>query len=133
MREKLAALMEGRPESLVEDALKMWEWITGLYPGATQLIYDGYAVSIVFSHSSKMNDGFVHIAVYAKHMNVGFNQGAFLDDPDGLLEGTGKAIRHVKFRDWDSFPEKAVEDLLSQAVGEPVPKDGSVIWKVKKT
>jgi hypothetical protein len=36
--------------------------------------------------------------VFKAHVNVGFFRGAELFDPNGLLEGTGKFIRHVKLR-----------------------------------
>ena len=41
---------------------------------------------------------FGYVNVFTSHVNVGFFQGAELDDPDGLLEGTGKFMRHVKLR-----------------------------------
>jgi hypothetical protein len=37
-----------------------------------------------------------YIAVYAAHINLGFYHGASLDDSTGILEGTGKGLRHVK-------------------------------------
>ena len=37
-----------------------------------------------------------YIAPIADRVNVGFFRGADLDDPDHLLEGTGKSLRHVK-------------------------------------
>ncbi len=60
-------------------------------------IYDAYsAVAIGYGSSDRLQDGVFHIAVYAKHVNLGFNHGATLDDPLGILEGTGKQIRHIK-------------------------------------
>jgi hypothetical protein len=38
----------------------------------------------------------LYVAVYSAHVNVGFFQGATLDDPHGLLQGSGKLMRHVK-------------------------------------
>lgn len=40
----------------------------------------------------------LYLADHARHVNLGFMRGAGLDDPDGLLEGTGKSMRHVKVR-----------------------------------
>jgi len=40
----------------------------------------------------------LYIADHAKHVNLGFHRGAQLADPDALLEGTGKGLRHVKIR-----------------------------------
>ena len=62
-------------------------------------IYDAYsAVAIGYGPSDKLGDGIFHIAVYAKGANLGFNDGATLDDPKRILEGSGKRIRHIKIR-----------------------------------
>ena len=39
---------------------------------------------------------FCYVVGYTKHVNLGFCEGTGLEDPDGLLEGTGKSMRHVK-------------------------------------
>src|SRR5579864_3836888 len=66
-------------------------------PGATELIYDAYnAVATGFSFTGRPSDSFIHIAVYARWVNLGFNQGSELKDPDGMLEGSGRRIRHIK-------------------------------------
>ena len=41
---------------------------------------------------------FAYVNVFTSHVNVGFFLGAVLDDPDGLLEGAGKYMRHVRIR-----------------------------------
>jgi hypothetical protein len=59
-------------------------------------IYDAYnAVAIGYGRSARLSDGVFHIAVYAKHVNLGFNHGATLADPSGILKGEGKHIRHL--------------------------------------
>src|ERR1041384_6059662 len=62
-------------------------------------IYDAYsAVAIGYGTSERLSDGIFHIAVYARGANLGFNDGATLDDPKGILEGSGNRIRHIKVR-----------------------------------
>src|SRR5512145_2735964 len=46
----------------------------------------------------KMADGYVYIMPLRQYVNLGFYRGAVLSDPAGLLEGTGKGLRHVKVR-----------------------------------
>src|ERR1041384_289954 len=59
-------------------------------------IYDAYsAVAIGYGASDRLRDGILHIAVYTKGANLGFNDGATLDDPKGILEGTGNRIRQI--------------------------------------
>src|SRR6266508_3632354 len=53
-------------------------------------IYDAYnAVAIGYGSSDRLQDGVFHIAVYAKHVNLGFNHGATLADPLGIIKGSG--------------------------------------------
>lgn len=62
-------------------------------------IYDAYsAVAIGYGTSYRLSDGIFHIAVYTNHVNLGFNCGATLEDPHGILEGSGKQIRHISIR-----------------------------------
>src|SRR5216683_6948735 len=62
-------------------------------------IYDAYsAVAIGYGTSDRLCDGVFHIAVYSKHVNLGFNDGATLDDPKGILQGNGSRIRHITIK-----------------------------------
>src|SRR6266516_5793165 len=106
-------------------------------------IYDAYsAVAIGYGTSDRLRDGIFHIAVYSSHVNLGFNWGATLDDPDGVLEGSGKQIRHITIKSIEDIkrPElrayirRAKKKALADArkLGETPPKkpDG-VISTVK--
>ncbi len=61
----------------------------------------------------KMKDGYAYLAPHQNWVNLGFYHGALLDDPGALLQGTGKAMRHVKLR--EGLPD-GVEGLLRQAI-----------------
>lgn len=56
------------------------------------------------------------ISIHKNHLDLIFSQGAHLDDPDGLLEGVGKRVRHIKIRPASGIPEAAVRRLIAQAV-----------------
>src|SRR6266704_5974327 len=67
-------------------------------------IYDAYsAVAIGYGASDRLRDGIFHIAVYSKHVNLGFNDGATLDDPKGILQGNGSRIRHITIKTSDDL------------------------------
>src|SRR6185436_19487168 len=67
-------------------------------------IYDAYsAVAIGYGASERLSDGVFHIAVYSKHVNLGFNDGATLDDPKGILQGKGSRIRHITIKTPDDL------------------------------
>jgi hypothetical protein len=56
------------------------------------------------------------VLVYDDHVDFGFHRGASLKDPKGLLEGTGKRLRHVKIREAKDIKPKEFAALLKQAV-----------------
>lgn len=58
---------------------------------------------------------FGYVAAFNAHVNVGFLQGAALDDPARLLEGSGKRMRHVKVRWGEPVDEAALAALISAA------------------
>ena len=45
-----------------------------------------------------LDAAFAYVDVFKSHTNIGFFYGAHLDDPAGMLEGTGKNMRHVKLK-----------------------------------
>jgi hypothetical protein len=56
------------------------------------------------------------IIVYRDHVDFGFFRGAELNDPKGLLEGTGKGLRHIKVFSPADIKEKEFTALLKQAL-----------------
>ena len=97
-------------------ALKLRALVLDIFPGANELIYDNYnALAIGYSLSDKQKDMFCHIAVYSKHVNLGFDQGVGLDDPQKMLKGTGTRIRHITVTAFAAFQADYAKDLLQQA------------------
>ena len=106
-------------------------------------IYDAYsAVAIGYGTSDRLRDGILHIAVYTKHVNLGFNDGATLADPKGILKGNGNRIRHVTIksqtdleRPWlRAYIRRARKHALTDArkLGEaPAAKPKGVVSTVK--
>lgn len=58
---------------------------------------------------------FCYVVGYSKHVNLGFCEGAGLPDPEGLLEGTGKSMRHVKIRPGEEFRGKTLSRMVREA------------------
>lgn len=61
---------------------------------------------------------FAYVDAFTAHVNVGFFRGASLDDPAGLLEGTGKSMRHVKIRPGRPVNEAALITLIKTAYAD---------------
>jgi hypothetical protein len=58
------------------------------------------------------------VNAFKDHVNVGFFQGALLHDPSGLLEGTGKRMRHVKLKPGSEADCAALGDLIDAAYAD---------------
>ena len=64
------------------------------------------------------NNGiFCYIAPLKDSVNLGFYKGTSLTDPQRLLRGTGKALRHVKFKGMRDIQVDVLTKLLEQAYG----------------
>ncbi|HKP38243.1 MAG TPA: DUF1801 domain-containing protein [Pyrinomonadaceae bacterium] len=105
-------------------------------------IYDAYsAVAIGYGTSDRLSDGILHIAVYEKGVNLGFNHGATLADPKGVLEGKGRRIRHIKIRSEEDLARPELRAYIKRAckaamddarkLGEQQPRPKRVISTVK--
>lgn len=79
-------------------------------------IYDAYsAVAIGYGASDRLSDGILHIAVYSKHVNLGFNDGATLPDPKGFLQGKGSRIRHITIKTPEDLNKPEIRDYIRRA------------------
>ena len=68
-------------------------------PTAFELVYDNYnALVFAFGASERAGDILMSIALYPRWVTLFFLHGATLDDPESLLEGSGKTIRGVPDR-----------------------------------
>src|SRR6266852_7113 len=106
-------------------------------------IYDAYsAVAIGYGTSDRLRDGIFHIAVYSQHVNLGFNDGATLDDPKGILQGSGNQIRHIKIKTLEDIKRPEIRAYIrrgrkkalaeARKLGEPEPpKPDGVVSTVK--
>lgn len=96
-------------------ALQVRELVRGTIPEAAERVYPGWK-NIGYSVSDKTGDQICYIAPLTSGVNVGFNRGAELPDPNGLLTGTGKQLRHVKIKKAEDIDAPALRALLESAV-----------------
>jgi hypothetical protein len=84
------AWLGSRPAELGALARSWYTQLRQCGPDVRELLHDGCPVACVGDAA------FAHVNVFTAHVNLGFFMGAYLDDPAGLLEGSGKRMRHVK-------------------------------------
>ena len=98
-------------------ALRVRAFVLGEAPLAHELVYDAYnAVAMGYSFTERPSDSFCHIAVYARWVNLGFNQGKQIPDPGHLLEGSGRQVRHLRIESLDDLHEPHVGRFLRAAM-----------------
>lgn len=114
-------------------------FILELYPEANEILYHTHALTSVYSISEKLSDAFCMIPIYTNHLNLGFNKGTILEDPNELLQGTGKLIRHIPVQTISEYRNEAVKKLIIFAVElsisdmkKPSKTKGKTISKIKK-
>jgi len=86
-------------------------------PEANELIYNAYnAVTAAYSFSDRLKEAFCHVAAYSGHVNLGFNRGAKMRDPAGVLVGSGANIRHIHIARSSDLEAPELQELLRAAV-----------------
>ncbi len=102
----IAAWFEERRDELGSIARQWFEKMTACGDDVLELLHDGYPTVLV------QDAAFAYVGAFKAHVNVGFFRGAELDDPAGLLEGTGRFMRHVKLRPQQEVDSTALERLI---------------------
>jgi hypothetical protein len=86
-------------------------------PEANELIYDAYsAVTVGYSFTGRPSDAFIHIAAYARWVNLGFNYGSQLEDPHKVLQGTGQWVRHVRIAEAEDVQNPVLRAFVKSAI-----------------
>lgn len=92
--------------------------IIEIYPDVVEVPWPkqriiGYGVG-----PKKISEHFCYIGAQNDHVNLGFYYGTELPDPEGLMDGTGKKLRHVKVRSIDGTEQASLRHLIYLALDE---------------
>lgn len=98
-----------RPDELGSVANRWFEVMRGCGDDVRELLHDGHPTACVGDAA------FGYVNAFKAHVNVGFFRGAELDDPDNLLNGNGKFMRHVKLRPDFDIDADALTRLIKHA------------------
>src|SRR5262245_3699396 len=74
-----------------------------------EVLHDGHPTACV------RDAAFAYVNAFQAHVDVGFFRGAELADPAGLLEGTGRLMRHVKLGPGRDVDAGALTKLIASA------------------
>lgn len=90
-------------------ARRWFDVMRGCGNDARELLHDGHPTACVGDAA------FGYVNAFTAHVNVGFFRGAELPDPAGLLQGTGRFMRHVKIRPAGGIDGTALTTLIEAA------------------
>jgi hypothetical protein len=113
---QLLEFLEAYDRHISDLLLALREVILEEAPDASESIYQVYTVAIWFGFTGKMKDMFCYIATNAGHVNLGFPKGTSLPDPNRVLEGEGKAMRHIKLRSQGDLERPFVRRYIQTAM-----------------
>jgi hypothetical protein len=85
------------PEEIETIARAARKQILEVHPDAVEIVRLGYRTA-TYGFGSKMSEGYTFVSPQTAYVNLGFPFGTSLFDPQRLLEGTGRNMRHVKLR-----------------------------------
>ena len=98
--------LAGHDGELGEIARRMFTQMRECGEDVREAVHDGCPTACIGDAA------FAYVNVYSRHMNVGFFRGAELSDPNKLMEGTGKLMRHVKLRASDTLKASGLNALI---------------------
>ena len=75
---------------------------------------------ITFGTEKNMKGEICYIKPLKDSVNLGFFHGANLNDPENLLQGTGKSLRHIKFKKKENIDHQGVIKILKAALKEHI-------------
>ena len=108
----ITAWMDEQPEELGVIARRWFDAIRDCGDDVRALIHDDAPTACV------ADAAFAYVDAFTAHVNVGFFNGVALADPAGLLEGTGKFMRHVKLKPGQEIDSRALALLIERAYAD---------------
>lgn len=115
MDTKVKEFLDSHPPEIRDLMLKTRTLILELMPEATERVTPYQ--SLAFGTGVRMmKDDILYIAPFKARINLGFMRGTELPDPNGVLEGTGKLLRHVKINKAEDLEKPGLRELMIAAI-----------------
>src|SRR5215210_5474220 len=102
-------------QKLAQKARKL---IFDVTPGVSEHVYPAMKVIRYGLQGNKMAGLVFGLMPTKAGVSLGFMHGTSLPDPEGLLEGTGKNLRHVKLKKKEDVDSPALRALVEAEIRE---------------
>jgi hypothetical protein len=112
---ELLDLLKTYDRGVQELTIALRELVLEAMAPCCEYIFEVYIVALHYGPTPRMKDAICYIGVIKDHVNPGFLQGSELADPERILEGTGKEMRHIKIRQMSDLLRPAIRAYLREA------------------
>jgi hypothetical protein len=112
MDESIDDLFPTTPEAVRAILGQVRHLVRDTFPKATEIFYHG---ALGYIPTPSGHEMILYVTPQNGYVNLGFFFGASVTDPLGLLEGTGKRMRHVKLRTVLAAQNPALVPMMQQA------------------
>ncbi len=112
MDDPIGKLFDSYPEDIQAIAGQLRSLVKSAMPGAYESIYHG---ALSYSLGQSAFERLVYLALEKKYVRLGFNFGRYLPDPEHLLVGEGKRLRHGKVDTLSEVDKPALKQLVQDA------------------
>ena len=99
-------------------ARRLREVVVKVDPDTVEVVRLGDRAATYGVGPKKMSEGYAYVLPHKNWVNLGFYKGAELPDPAGIMEGTGKKLRHVKVRSVEEAARPELRALIEEALAE---------------
>jgi hypothetical protein len=107
------------PDDVQVISRKLRAMVKGAMPGANELLFASQN-HVAYSFSQSRNETICYICPLNNYVRLGFMFGSHLPDPDQVLVGEGKRLRHVKVRTVEATEHPALEPLVKAAWADAI-------------
>ncbi|WP_407345853.1 hypothetical protein [Pengzhenrongella phosphoraccumulans] len=115
------AMLTASPELIARLAMQARRLVIDVLPQTVEVVWPHQRIAGFGIGPKKMTEQFIWLAPHSKHVVLGFYYGAELPAPVGLLEGTGRVMRHVKIRTAADLENPELRGLVAVATTHRVP------------
>ncbi len=110
---QVARLIERWSPPLQDIALELRSLIVTAAPGVTETAHRKGFTYYFAERGGPVSAGLCQILIQPDHLRLAFNHGAFLPDPQGLLQGDEKYKRYVRLNSYERAPWDDLRALLA--------------------
>lgn len=111
-------VLAGKTQEIQAIAIRLREVIETVHPDCVEVPRPGEHSAAYGLGEKKMSEAYAYIMPQKSYVNLGFFHGVELMDYEGLLEGSGKRLRHIKIYSIAEANSPVIEKIIESALQE---------------